>query len=84
MGSMPHTMTKAFPPGIHVPSLTWFKDSAEQEIDWDTQKKHLDFLVKSGLHGSTINTLEPSQLQVLIDDSCAGWYQWRSRYPEPR
>ncbi|OHF03763.1 dihydrodipicolinate synthetase [Colletotrichum orchidophilum] len=42
---------KAFPAGIHVPSLTWFGDDASQEIDWDVQTKHLEFLVKSGLHG---------------------------------
>ncbi|KAF6824254.1 4-hydroxy-2-oxoglutarate aldolase, mitochondrial 5 [Colletotrichum plurivorum] len=43
--------TKPFPPGIHVPSLTWFADDASQEIDWTVQTKHIDFLVKSGLHG---------------------------------
>ncbi|KAF6806157.1 4-hydroxy-2-oxoglutarate aldolase, mitochondrial 5 [Colletotrichum sojae] len=43
--------TKPFPPGIHVPSLTWFADDASQEIDWAVQTKHIDFLVKSGLHG---------------------------------
>lgn len=44
--------SKAFPAGISVPSLTWFLDDAGQEIDWATQKKHLEFLVSSGLHGS--------------------------------
>lgn len=44
---------KAFPPGIHVPSLTWFADDSNQEIDWPTQNKHIEFLIKSGLHGST-------------------------------
>ncbi|KAL0931274.1 4-hydroxy-2-oxoglutarate aldolase, mitochondrial 5 [Colletotrichum truncatum] len=43
--------TKSFPPGIHVPSLTWFGNDSNQEIDWDVQTKHLDFLVRSGLHG---------------------------------
>ena len=43
---------KPFPPGVHVPSLTWFLDDSNQEIDWDTQKKHLSFLIESGLHGS--------------------------------
>ncbi|KAI9727368.1 MAG: hypothetical protein M1834_008439 [Cirrosporium novae-zelandiae] len=45
------TSSKAFPPGIHVPSLTFFRDDARQEIDWDVQEKHLNFLVASGLHG---------------------------------
>lgn len=37
--------------GIHVPSLTFFSSSPKQEIDWNTQKKHLRFLVASGVHG---------------------------------
>jgi hypothetical protein len=43
---------KAFPPGIHVPSLTWFQNDADQEIDWDQQSRHIQFLVNSGLDGS--------------------------------
>ncbi|KAJ9136908.1 Dihydrodipicolinate synthetase [Pleurostoma richardsiae] len=52
MGSM--SVSKSFPPGIHVPSLTWFRDDPTQEIDWDVQTKHLEFLVNSGLHGVVI------------------------------
>jgi len=37
--------------GIHVPSLTFFTSSAKQEIDWETQDKHLRFLISSGVHG---------------------------------
>lgn len=42
---------KPYPPGIHVPSLTFFDSSPRQEIDWTAQEQHLRFLVKSGLHG---------------------------------
>ncbi|KAH8894574.1 dihydrodipicolinate synthetase [Thozetella sp. PMI_491] len=52
MGST--SSVKPFPPGIHAPSLTWFRGDANQEIDWDVQKKHLEFLFKSGLHGVVI------------------------------
>ncbi|TPX08061.1 uncharacterized protein E0L32_010261 [Thyridium curvatum] len=52
MGSM--SASKAFPPGIHVPSLTWFKNEGTQDIDWDVQTKHIEFLVNSGLHGVVI------------------------------
>ncbi|KAK7426474.1 hypothetical protein QQZ08_007069 [Neonectria magnoliae] len=45
---------KAYPPGIHVPSLTWFAGDANQEIDWDLQKKHIEFLISSGLDGIVI------------------------------
>ncbi|OAA53364.1 dihydrodipicolinate synthetase family protein [Cordyceps fumosorosea ARSEF 2679] len=40
--------------GIHVPSLTWFLEGAEQEIDWNLQKMHLQFLVESGVDGVVI------------------------------
>ena len=43
---------KIFPGGIHVPSLTFFKDDARQEIDWELQEQHFRFLIESGLHGS--------------------------------
>ncbi|KAK5943517.1 hypothetical protein PMZ80_004525 [Knufia obscura] len=46
--------SKPFPPGIHVPSLTFFKDDKRDEIDWDVQSRHIEFLVSSGLHGIVI------------------------------
>ncbi|KAG9957832.1 aldolase, partial [Aureobasidium melanogenum] len=45
------TSPKSFPPGIHVPSLTWFANDATQEIDWPMQTEHIKFLISSGLHG---------------------------------
>jgi len=42
---------KPYPPGVHVPSLTFFDSSPGQEIDWDTQRKHISFIVRSGVHG---------------------------------
>lgn len=54
MGSIAVAKGKAYPPGIHVPALTWFADDASQEIDWDLQKKHLEFLISSGLDGIVI------------------------------
>ncbi|KAB2100814.1 hypothetical protein AG0111_0g10859 [Alternaria gaisen] len=48
------TTTYSFPPGIHVPSLTWFKNDSNQEIDWDVQEKHFEFLISNGLHGIVI------------------------------
>lgn len=62
----------SFPPGVHVPSLTWFKNDGDQEIDWDIQEKHFEFLISNGLHGiviagtngeaATLSTEEKSQL----------------------
>ena len=45
------TMDKPALEGIHVPSLTFFSTSGRQEIDWDTQNKHIRFLISSGVHG---------------------------------
>ena len=50
MGST--SLARPFPPGIHVASLTWFDNDKNQEIDWEVQTKHLEFLINSGLHGS--------------------------------
>ncbi|KAF1920198.1 hypothetical protein BDU57DRAFT_437450 [Ampelomyces quisqualis] len=44
----------SFPPGIHVPSLTWFKNDKTQKIDWKVQEKHFEFLISNGLHGIVI------------------------------
>lgn len=53
-------MTKAYPPGLHAPSVTFFlPDGDRQEIDWATQEKHLDYLTKSGVHGSMRPPLSP-------------------------
>ncbi|KAL6862082.1 hypothetical protein J3F83DRAFT_762783 [Trichoderma novae-zelandiae] len=45
---------RPFPPGIHVPSLTWFNNDASQEVDWDLQERHLNFVISSDLHGIVI------------------------------
>lgn len=53
-GGSNSTTAYSFPPGIHVPSLTWFKNEGDQEIDWDVQEKHFEFLISNGLHGLVI------------------------------
>ncbi|KAF4121908.1 4-hydroxy-2-oxoglutarate aldolase [Geosmithia morbida] len=58
----------AFPPGIHVPSLTWFSSDATQEIDWDTQKKHLEFMVESGLDGVVIAGTNGEAVTLSTDE----------------
>lgn len=42
---------RAFPPGIHGPSVTFFNDDDQQDIDWVTQERHLEYLITSGLQG---------------------------------
>lgn len=48
------TVQYSFPPGIHVPSLTFFTNDEAQSIDWETQEKHFEFLISNGLHGIVI------------------------------
>lgn len=46
--------TSSYPPGIHVPSLTFFDNTPRQEIDWETQSRHTSFLAQSGIHGIVV------------------------------
>lgn len=46
-------MNFTFPAGVHVSSMTWFDESGDQLIDWPVQRKHFEFLVMCGVHGST-------------------------------
>ncbi|KAF4903474.1 putative 4-hydroxy-2-oxoglutarate aldolase [Colletotrichum fructicola] len=62
---------KSFPPGIHVPSLTWFADDSNQEIDWAVQTKHLEFLVKSGLHGVVLAGTNGEAVTLTADEKTA-------------
>lgn len=50
--------TKPYTPGVHVPSLTWFKDDYRQDIDWDVQKRHFEFLIDGGVHGSESDVID--------------------------
>lgn len=74
MGSIAVAKGKAYPPGIHVPALTWFADDASQEIDWDLQKKHIEFLISSGLDGSKCDAIPPHRRgRLTIARSCHCW-----------
>ena len=52
--------SKPFPPGVHVPTLTFFHDNPRQDIDWDTQRAHLEYLIKSGVHGGMYLPISPA------------------------
>lgn len=69
----------SYPPGIHVPSLTWFLDDARQNIDWTVQQKHFEFLIENGVHGiiiagtngeaATLSTAEKAKLVQLCRET---------------
>jgi 4-hydroxy-2-oxoglutarate aldolase len=72
MGSVSRRGTP-YPPGIHAPSLTWFKSDETQSINWEIQQMHLEFLINSGLHGIVIAgtngeaaTLTPQEKSKLV------------------
>lgn len=74
-GSNGQSTSYSFPPGIHVPSLTWFKNDSNQDIDWAVQEQHFEFLISNGLHGiviagtngeaATLSSSEKTQLVQL-------------------
>ena len=79
MGSITNGERKAYPPGIHVPCLTWFANGANQEVEWDLQRKHLEFLISSGLDGSKCTTFR-RRSNHLTAISRHRRHKWRSRY----
>lgn len=68
MGSYKPSDPQPFPPGIHVPSLTWFKNDDGQEIDWELQRQHLEFLVESGLDGIVIAGTNGEAVTLSADE----------------
>ncbi|KAI5468063.1 hypothetical protein BGZ63DRAFT_345710 [Mariannaea sp. PMI_226] len=68
MGSISAVRSKAYPPGVHVPSLTWFRDDATQSIDWNLQKQHLEFLISSGLDGIVIAGTNGEAVTLSADE----------------
>lgn len=72
------SVQQPYPPGIHVPCLTWFKPDATQSIDWELQERHIEFLVRSGLHGIVVAgtngeaaTLTPEEKSKLLRLTCS-------------
>ncbi|CAK7203609.1 hypothetical protein SEUCBS139899_006346 [Sporothrix eucalyptigena] len=73
----PTSRFASYPPGIHGPSITFFHDTVQQEIDWETQEKHFEFMIKN-LHGivlagssgenATLTIAEKGQMVKLARD----------------
>lgn len=45
---------KVLAPGIYCPTVAFFRDTSEQELDLDTFGKHMEFLARSGVHGVVV------------------------------
>lgn len=45
---------KALPGGIYCPTVTFFLDNAEQELDIPTHSRHMEFLARSGINGVVV------------------------------
>ncbi|KAK2756001.1 hypothetical protein FQN54_005799 [Arachnomyces sp. PD_36] len=63
-------MTKPYPPGIHVPSLTFFRNNARQDIDWEVQETHMEFLISSGLHGIVLAGSNGEAVTLSVSEKC--------------
>ncbi|KAJ5971528.1 Aldolase-type TIM barrel [Penicillium vulpinum] len=76
MASTSTKINKSFPPGIHGPSITFFQDDQQQEIDWPTQERHLEYMITSGMHGIVLAgssgesaTLSVAEKSMLVKKS---------------
>lgn len=63
-GTMTMHQRRPFPPGIHVPSLTFFEADGCQDIDWDTQESHLRYLIQAGVQGSKLHHSYPRRMST--------------------
>ncbi|OAQ64702.1 dihydrodipicolinate synthetase family protein [Pochonia chlamydosporia 170] len=54
MGAAITERSASYMKGIHVPCLTWFLDNVTQDIDWNLQRRHIQFLIQSGVDGVVI------------------------------
>ena len=52
--TIPPATPPVLPHGIYCPSVSFFRSTAEQELDTETFTKHVEFLAKSGLQGIVI------------------------------
>jgi len=54
--------------GIHVPTITIFKDTPAQEIDIEANKKHILYLAQSGIHGVLIQGSTGEQVSLTKEE----------------
>ena len=50
-----HAAASAVPRGIYCPTITFFKNDADQDLDLDRQSEHIRFLLQSGIHGIVVH-----------------------------
>jgi len=46
--------SKPLPGGIYCPTITFFLDTPEQELDIPSHTRHMEFLAKSGINGVVV------------------------------
>lgn len=54
--------------GIHVPTITIFKDSPAQEVDIEANKKHILYLAKAGVQGVLIQGSTGEQVSLTREE----------------
>ncbi|KIH89844.1 hypothetical protein SPBR_00784 [Sporothrix brasiliensis 5110] len=63
----PTSRFSSYPPGIHGPSITFFQDTVQQEVDWETQEKHFEFMIKH-LHGIVLTGSSGENATLSIEE----------------
>jgi 4-hydroxy-2-oxoglutarate aldolase len=54
--------------GIHVPTITIFKNTPAQEVDIEANKKHILYLAKSGVQGVLIQGSTGEQVALTREE----------------
>ncbi|WVF70756.1 hypothetical protein IAT40_005550 [Kwoniella sp. CBS 6097] len=75
-----NAQSKVLPPGIYCPTVSFFKPTAEQELDLDTHVKHMEFLARSGIAGVVVQgstaeavALDYEERKTLIRTAKEAW-----------
>lgn len=56
MASLPPlSQPSAVPRGIYCPTITFFKNDSNQDLDLDRQAEHTRYLLESGVHGIVVH-----------------------------
>jgi dihydrodipicolinate synthase/N-acetylneuraminate lyase len=65
---MPTTTAQRPLRGIHVPTITIFRDTPEQEIDIEANKKHILYLAQAGVQGVLIQGSTAEQVALTREE----------------
>lgn len=74
------TSSRSLPPGIYCPSVSFFRDTPEQELDLETYTRHVEVLVRSGIKGIVVLGSTAEAVALTSEESSQVRYISRSRF----